>query len=62
MLTWYFPFPVVAVAGTLAYHISNGLNLRKSVIYAVECASISVTRKGAQTSYPERSELNYSHI
>jgi sugar/nucleoside kinase (ribokinase family) len=37
------------------------VNLKQSVEYAVECASISVTRKGAQTSYPLRSELNYDY-
>lgn len=47
--------------GTLAYHLSNGLNIKKAVALAVECASISVTRKGAQTSYPSRNELQFSY-
>ena len=61
MSTIYCFSDCCVATGTLSYHISNGVNLKQSVIYGVECASISVTRKGAQTSYPEFSELKYSY-
>jgi ribokinase len=43
--------------GTLAHHLSHGASLHESIAKAVQCASISVTRKGAQESYPSTEEL-----
>jgi sugar/nucleoside kinase (ribokinase family) len=47
----------VLVVGTLAHHLAHGASLQDAMRKAVECASISVTRKGAQESYPTPEEL-----
>jgi ribokinase len=44
--------------GTLAHHLSRGASLHTAIQKAVQCASISVTRKGAQESYPTTEELS----
>lgn len=44
--------------GALAGYVSRGLPLLDAVAKAVRCASISVTRKGAQASYPCCNELD----
>lgn len=43
--------------GTLAHHLSHGSNLHNAIEKSIQCASISVTRKGAQESYPTSAEL-----
>lgn len=43
--------------GTLAHHLARGASLHNAIAKAVQCASISVTRKGAQESYPTSEEL-----
>lgn len=46
--------------GTLACNLARGASLQEAVHRAVCCASISVTRRGAQVSYPLLSELEPS--
>lgn len=48
---------VIIIIGTLSHHLSRGSNLHDAITKAIQCASISVTRKGAQESYPTPSEL-----
>jgi ribokinase len=43
--------------GALAVALSEGLNLDGAARFAVRAAALSVTRAGAQTSIPRRSEL-----
>eukprot|EP01034_Spumella_vulgaris_P026018 gene26018-32541_t len=43
--------------GSFASHLTRGSSLHAAVSSAVNCASISVTRKGAQKSYPKLDEL-----
>lgn len=43
--------------GYLAYGISEGLWVRNSIIMANKAATISVTRKGAQSSIPHKEEI-----
>lgn len=43
--------------GSLASNIVRGANLKDAVFRAIQCASISVTRKGAQKSCPVLAEL-----
>lgn len=43
--------------GTLGLNIARGCTLTESIQRALGCASISVTRRGAQCSYPNLSEL-----
>jgi hypothetical protein len=49
--------PPTPLSGTLAHHLSHGASLPDAIRKAVQCASISVTRKGAQESYPTSEEL-----
>lgn len=43
--------------GALAYLLAEGVELRKAVERAVKVASVSVTRRGTQKSYPSRDEV-----
>ena len=42
----------------MASGLVRGLSLRDAVALATECAGISVTHKGAQSSYPFLSQLS----
>lgn len=44
--------------GTMAYFVSQGSSLSKACHYANYTSSLSVQKKGAQPSYPEKSCLN----
>ena len=44
--------------GVLATQLAAGVPLQQAVSLAVQAASISVTRRGAQTSLPQRHEFN----
>jgi ribokinase len=44
--------------GAIAVAISEGMNLEEAVNFACKAASISVTRMGAQSSAPSRSEIS----
>ena len=44
--------------GVLATQLAAGVPLQQAVSLAVQAASISVTRRGAQTSLPQRNEFN----
>jgi len=46
-------------SGALTVALTEGMNWQKAVRFAVEAASISVTRMGAQVSVPFRNELSY---
>lgn len=46
--------------GTLASNLARGATLSQAVHRAVCCASVSVTRRGAQVSYPLLRELDPS--
>jgi len=46
-------------SGALTVALTEGMNWEKAVRFAVEAASISVTRMGAQVSVPFRNELSY---
>jgi len=46
-------------SGALTVALTEGMNWQKAVRFAVEAASISVTRMGAQASVPFRHELSY---
>ena len=48
--------------GTMSYHLSQGTDLSGAVQKAVECAALSVTRQGAQESYPSRDELRERNL
>lgn len=45
-----------ALIGALAGALAKGLELFPALKYAISCASVSVTRSGAQSSYPSRDE------
>lgn len=49
-----------AAAGTLACNLSRCVPLSMSIERAVHCASLSVTRTGAQSSYPRLSDIEGS--
>ena len=44
-------------SGALVVALAEGKNWESAVKFAIEAASISVTRMGAQTSVPYRNEL-----
>ena len=46
--------------GTLACNLSRCIPLSVSIERAVHCASLSVTRTGAQSSYPRLSDIEGS--
>jgi ribokinase len=46
-----------AFAGAVAFTLAGGLDLRRATELAVRVAAISVTRPGAQASYPSTKEL-----
>jgi ribokinase len=46
-----------AFVGALAARLADGAGLADAVSLAVEIAAVSVTRPGAQTSYPRRDEI-----
>lgn len=46
-----------ALSGAFAVALSEGLDERKALAFAVTAASISVTQEGAQTSMPPRAEV-----
>jgi ribokinase len=46
-----------AFAGALAAELARGAELVDAARYAVKVAAISVTRRGAQPSYPTADEL-----
>ena len=45
----------------LAVRLAEGSSLVQAVRYANEVAAIVVTRKGAQTSIPDASEVSYDN-
>jgi ribokinase len=47
-----------ALAGALAYRLAAGDDLTTALRFAVRVAAVSVTRPGAQPSYPSRAELH----
>jgi hypothetical protein len=52
------PLTFFYILGTLGHHLSHGTPLIAAVEKAVRCASLSVTRKGAQSSYPTVQEVS----
>jgi ribokinase len=44
-------------SGAITVAVTEGMNWKDAVQFAVKAASISVTRMGAQTSVPYRSEM-----
>ena len=46
-----------AFNGAVAVAIARKIPIEEALIYAVACASISVTRKGAQQSMPTEQEV-----
>ena len=46
-----------AFVGAFAYSIANGRNPITAMTMGVRVASLSVTRKGAQSSYPDQAEI-----
>jgi ribokinase len=48
--------------GSLAGYLSREVPLLQAVAQAVQCASVSVTRRGAQGSYPNLTELDGSLV
>lgn len=49
------------IVGALACNLSRGATLEESIRNALTCASESVTRKGAQTSYSSLSQLDENY-
>ncbi|MBK8044377.1 MAG: ribokinase [Haliscomenobacter sp.] len=49
-------------SGALVVALTEGLDWENAVKFAVEAASISVTRMGAQSSIPYRKEINFELI
>lgn len=43
--------------GGFAYGIANGQNPIEAMNFGISIASLSVTRKGAQSSYPNQTEI-----
>jgi ribokinase len=43
--------------GAIAVALTDGMNWTKAIEFAIEAASISVTRLGAQSSIPSRKEI-----
>ncbi len=48
--------------GAFAAAIAAGANEESAVQFGIDCATKSVTRKGAQSSYPKIEEINFSLI
>lgn len=48
---------LLLLLGTMASHLARARSLQESVHSAVRCATISVTKKGAQASYPALADL-----
>jgi ribokinase len=46
-----------ALVGALAYQLAAGFELSQATTYAVQVASMTVTRRGAQASFPTAAEL-----
>jgi ribokinase len=47
-----------ALVGALAYQLAAGVELSQATTYAVQVASMTVTRRGAQASFPTVAELD----
>ena len=48
--------------GAFAAAIAAGANEESAVLFGIDCATKSVTRKGAQSSYPKIEEIDFSLI
>ena len=46
-----------AFVGTFAYGLASGMQSIDAVAFGIKVASLSVTRKGAQSSYPSQAEI-----
>ncbi|MFD0865028.1 PfkB family carbohydrate kinase, partial [Tessaracoccus lubricantis] len=46
-----------AFVGALAVRLAEGAGLVEAARFAVQVAGVSVTRRGAQASYPRRDEV-----
>jgi ribokinase len=46
-----------AFVGSFAYAIASGKDPIEAMKFGVKVASLSVTRKGAQSSYPDQTEI-----
>ena len=46
-----------AFVGTFASSLASGMSLEAAVAFGVKVASLTVTRKGAQSSYPTQAEI-----
>ncbi len=47
-----------AFVGTFAYALASGISSDKAVALGIKVASLSVTKKGAQSSYPTQTEIS----
>lgn len=47
-----------AFVGTFAYALASGLSSDKALALGIKVASLSVTKKGAQSSYPTQAEIS----
>jgi ribokinase len=43
--------------GSLAAYLSRGISIAEALQRSIECASMSVTKRGAQSKYPKNDEL-----
>jgi len=46
-----------AFVGTFAFGLASGMNSMKALTLGIKVASLSVTKKGAQSSYPTQAEI-----
>ena len=46
-----------AFVGTFAFGLASGKNPIEAMVLGIKVASMSVTRKGAQSSYPTQTEI-----
>jgi ribokinase len=46
-----------AFVGSFAYALSSGKDALEAMKFGIKIASLSVTRKGAQSSYPHQAEI-----
>ena len=51
-------YDCVHFLGTLASNLARGINLSKAVINALHCATLSVSKEGAQKSYSYLSDID----
>lgn len=52
---------IILTKGTFASNLSRNVNIELAIQRAIYCASISVTKKGAQISYPSIQEIKDLH-